>query len=491
MTSFQQLLSLLQCPTCGGDFSYAPVSSAPLSSTPAQGRYGILTCRCSKYPLIDDVPILMKGTVGIISHWNDGVIHVGPSAQDLVTALEGGATTEALLDCLVFPRKFPLQGRLARAHLWPVTLSHRAGLAKTRSGLRSLLGQPPGQVLAQDIFNFFYAKRSGNNPYLAEYFLNRFVMPRYLSAMALVQRIEASEQPVLDIACGYGHFEHYLTRRRRSMPAVGADFNFYQVWGAKKWVAPDAQFVCCDASIPLPFKMGSFSATMCSDAFMLMPDKALLVDEMERVAPLRPAIYARVGNKEVGPPNPPGGGELSPAGYWDLFGRNQSRYFADTALWKDYLMRRSPLEREPAPLEDMRWEKYLSFVRHPQALSVQGEDEGVWCHGVGKLTLNTVVDITADQDDVLTTGFMYRTVWGAYEDADMMSYTERWGKIDKKMLRLALEDPGSEAAKGLVARFALIGVPDRYVRDGLGRYLGTPAGAAAPVLTSVAAQSKA
>ena len=467
MPGFEHLLSILQCPVCSGTFSFAATPSAP-----HQGRYGILSCACSRYPVIDDVPVLMRGPIGIISHWNDAMIHEGPTAEALVAALEAGATTEALIDCLLFARRFPLQGRLTRAHLWPVALGERLGLARTRAALRRLIDQPPGQVVAEDVFAFFYSRRSGNNPYLSEYFLNRFVMPRYLSAMSLVQRLPGADEPVLDIACGYGHFGHYLTQRARATPTIGVDFNFYQVWGARKWVAPQACFVCCDASIPLPFKSGSFSGAVCSDAFMLMPDKALLVREVERVAPMRPAIYARVGSKDVGPPNPPGGGELRPEEYWQLFGPEQTRYFHDDLLWKDYLSRSNPLEREPVRLEELRWEKYVSYVRHPQALAPQGEADGTWCHGVGRLALNPVLAVTADGPDVLQTEFMYRTVWGAYEDADMMSYTERWGRIDKARLRQALADPRSAAASEMVERFVLIGVPERYVHDRLGARLG-------------------
>ena len=460
MIDFDGFLSLLQCPLCSGSLSFKPTHVPP-----DQGRYGILSCRCSRYPLIDDVPVLMRGPIGIFSHWNDGAIHVGPTAQALVAALEAGATTESLLDCLVFPRRYPLQGRLGRAHLWPAALGERAGLAQTRAGLRRLIDGAAGPVVAQDVFDFFYSRRSGNNPYLAEYFLNRFVMPRYLSAMALVQRLEASDRPVLDIACGYGHFEHYLTQRSRRTPAIGIDFNFYQVWGARRWVAPQAWFACCDASIPLPFRSDSFSGSICSDAFMLLPEKPLLVSEVERVAPGRPAIYARVGNKGVSPPNPPQGGEMRPEEYWDLFGREQTRYFADDGLWKDYLMRRNPLERGPAPLEDLRWEKYLSFVRHPQALSQQGEAEGVWCHGIGRLALNPVLRVVADRPEAIDIEFMYRTAWGAYEDADMMSYTQRWATIGKAQLREALADPAGAAASELIERFVLIGVPQVYLRD--------------------------
>ena len=60
MKSFEQFLALLQCPACSGDFAYAAVATKP-----GQGRYGVLTCRCSKYPVLDDVPVLMKGEIGI------------------------------------------------------------------------------------------------------------------------------------------------------------------------------------------------------------------------------------------------------------------------------------------------------------------------------------------------------------------------------------------------------------------------------------------
>ena len=474
MKSFEAFVSILRCPACAGEFSY---SAAPAAADAAsRGHYGVLACACSRYPVVDDVPVLMKGPIGIVSHWNDGMIHSGPTSAQLVAALEGGATTEVLIDCLAFPRRYPLQGRLARHRLWPSALGKRAGLAQTKAGLRRLIGNDHGRLLAQEVFEFFYSRRSGNNTYLAEYFLNRFVMPRYLSAMALVQRLPASEQPVLDIACGYGHIEHYLTRRRRSTPAVGIDFNFYQAWGARRCVAPDAWFVCCDASAPLPFRSESFSAAVCSDAFMYLPDKKRLLAEVDRIAPGRPAIFTRVGNKAVGPPNPRHGGELLPEQYWDLFGRERTRYFADAVLWKDYLARRDPLAHEPAPLEDLDWEKYLTFAINPQALSA-GEEEGAWCHGIGRLVLNTVVGVTGEHPDALDTEFMYRSVWGAYEDADMMGYTERWGRVEKARLREALANPASEAARQLVGRFVLVGVPDNYVRDRLSPYLdGSPEG---------------
>jgi SAM-dependent methyltransferase len=413
--------------------------------------------------VVDDVPIIMSDTssVGVIPHWNNAVVHLGPTIRELVSAIESGATSEVLMDCLEFPRKYPLQGRLTGAGIWPVKAGERAGLAHTRAGLRKLIaGRFSKRTQASDVFNFFHHRRSGNDPHLAEYMTNRFTMPRYLSAMSLAQRLPASDRPVLDIACGFGHFAHYFTKRSRATPAVGVDLNFYQAWGAKKWVAPDGWFVCCDASKPLPLKSDSCSGVTCSDAFMLLPEKRMIVDEVERVAPGRPAVYARVGNRQVGPPNPPHGGEMTPDEYWDLFGRGNSRYFADVALWKDYLMRRNPLDSGPVPLQDLRWEKYLTYVVHPEKL---GEGESGWAHGVGHLRLNPALTIKQDLPDALVTEFMFKSAWMAYEDADMMAYTERGSTISKADLRRAFNEPDGKTAESLLGRFILVGLPDAYI----------------------------
>lgn len=455
---FDHFLTLLRCPSCAGSLAFTEVS-------PKNGRSGILACGCTRYPVLEGVPILMKRPVGIISHWNDGDISEGPTHTELVALLEAGQVDEALARCLVFPRQFPGQRRLARAHVWPTGLGNRVGLSQTRKELDALLARRPDQVVAEDLFRFFYSRRSGNNPFLVEYFLNRFVMPRYLSAMSLVQRLPSSDRPVLDIACGYGNFEHFMTRRERPVTAVGIDFNFYQVWGARHWVAPDAQFACCDVSQPLPFADGAFSAMVCSDAFMLFPDQELLRDEVDRVAPDGPQIYARCGNVDVGPPNPPTGGERTPEGYWRLFGHERTRIFRDSQTWRDYLMRRHPYEATELSLAELRWEKYLTYVVNPDRLTGEPDPSGMLPHGVGRLTFNPVIDVVGREGDELKTEFMFRSAWGGYEDADMMCYTPRWGSFERRKLERALAEPGSPETRALVDRFVLVGLPQHYRRD--------------------------
>ena len=456
---FDRFIALLRCPSCAGTLTFTEVN-------PDNGRSGILACGCTRYPVLEGVPILMKRPVGIISHWNDGDISQGPTSAELVALLEAGQVEEALARCLVFPRQFPGQRRLSRAHVWPTDLGNRVGLSRTRKELEGLLAKRPANLHAEDLFRFFYSRRSGNNPFLVEYFLNRFVMPRYLSAMSLVQRLPSSDKPVLDIACGYGNFEHFLTRRERAIPAVGIDFNFYQVWGARHWVAPDAQFACCDVSQPLPFADDAFSAMVCSDAFMLFPDQELLRDEVHRVTPGGPQIYARCGNVDVGPPNPPTGGERTPEGYWELFGRDRTRVFRDSQSWRDYLMRRHPYDATQLTLPELRWEKYLTYVVHPETLVGEPDPGGMLPHGVGRLTFNPVIDVVGRQGDGIRTEFMFKSAWGGYEDADMMCYTPRWGRYDRRSLQRALAEPTSQAARDLVDRFVFVGMPQQYRREG-------------------------
>jgi SAM-dependent methyltransferase/uncharacterized protein YbaR (Trm112 family) len=455
--AFDRFIAMLRCPSCAGALRFTETDAR-------NGRSGVLACGCSRYPVLEGVPILMKRPVGIISHWNDADISQGPTAAELVTMLESGKADEALARCLVFPRHYPGQRQLTKARVWPSELGNRAGLLQTRKKLDGLLARRSGDVFAEDLFRFFYSRRSANNPFLAEYFLNRFVLPRYLSAMSVVQRIPSSTEPILDIACGYGNFEHFLTRRGRPNAAVGIDFNFYQIWGAKHWVAPDAQFACCDVGQPLPFVDGAFSAMICSDAFMLFPDQALLRDEVHRVAPGRPQIYARCGNVDVGPPNPPSGGERTPEGYQEFFGRERTRLLRDSQTWRDYLLRRHPYEATELTGPELRWEKYLTFVVHPETLTGEPDASGMLPHGIGRLTFNPVMDVVGRDGDTIRAEFMFKSPWGGYEDADMMCYTPRWGRFERQKLQQAVSDPTGAAARDLVDRFVLVGLPDRYRR---------------------------
>jgi SAM-dependent methyltransferase len=180
-----------------------------------------------------------------------------------------------------------------------------------------------------------------------------------LAALALAANLTRSTKPVLDVACGVGHLDHYLTRRRQQVPLVGVDMNFFQVWIAQHWIAPTAQYVCCNVAEGLPFCSDCFSAVVVSDAYHYLPRRDQFNREIDRVAPNQMIVLTRVGNAAVMPNE---GSELSLLEYLKELGGRSVQVFSEESLVQDYLARRNPLSRkaeEPARLEHCKW---LSFV---------------------------------------------------------------------------------------------------------------------------------
>ncbi len=134
--------------------------------------------------------------------------------------------------------------------------------------------------------------------------------------------------------------------------------------------------------------------------------------------------------------------------------------FADVRLWKDYLTRRDPLAAPSPSLDDLIWEKYLSFVIHPEKLGPLPPQSQRRPHGLGRLMVNPMYRITGSDDSGMDLEFGFNPIWGAYEDADMAAYVQKWVRLEPGQLQKAIDEPDSEAARDLVERFILIGVPD-------------------------------
>src|SRR5207237_8101762 len=110
-----------------------------------------------------------------------------------------------------------------------------------------------------------------------------------------------------------------------------ADFYFAKLWLARRFTAPGAEGVCCDANAPLPFVKGAFACVVCSDAFHYIWTKRLLASEMMRIAAPEGAL-AVTHTHHASPWNPSAGMPLPPAAYRDLFDDLSPRVFAEGAL---------------------------------------------------------------------------------------------------------------------------------------------------------------
>ena len=55
--------------------------------------------------------------------------------------------------------------------------------------------------------------------------------------------------------------------------------------------------------------------------------------------------------------------------------------------------------------------------------------------------------------------FGFSSIWGAYEDADMSAYVQKWVTLEKGLIEKGIADPESDTARDLIERFILIGTP--------------------------------
>lgn len=116
---------------------------------------------------------------------------------------------------------------------------------------------------------------------VADYFRLRPSVPTFLSGLALVSQY-AGGFPVLELACGAGHFLRELGRF--GIACAGVDVVFSKLWLARHFLSPDAQLVCADVCRPLPIGATEPVAAFCHDAFYFFPDKPAVASELKRLA---------------------------------------------------------------------------------------------------------------------------------------------------------------------------------------------------------------
>ncbi len=187
---------------------------------------------------------------------------------------------------------------------------------------------------------------------VADYFAHRWSDPTFLSGLVLATALDTG--PVLELACGAGHYLPALAQL--GLAPIGADLVFAKLWLCRRFVMRNANLVCFDAGAPWPLADRGVGGVFCHDAFYFMAEKAHAVQEMRRCAgdgviAVGHAHNALAANHSAGHP-------LAPAGYAGLFG--DCTMFDDAALTASFVSRTAPDRAAADTCADA-----LSFVSPP------------------------------------------------------------------------------------------------------------------------------
>jgi SAM-dependent methyltransferase/uncharacterized protein YbaR (Trm112 family) len=457
------LLGHLLCPNCGGVLS-ASVRSA------GQGdeiEYGILKCGCNEYPIVGGIPIFKAdGRVDVMQQTADSVLHYGPKTKELIDLVRSGQNEKALLLLLVISDRVvnkliglvdfvPQKARSAVQALSTYLWSNRQQKKK------DLLINAKAGTTALDLMSFFYRRSMRSE--LFNHFLYKFSQPRHLAGLSLASLLPISEKPILDLACGFGHFMHYWISVHPGQRVIGIDRNFFQLYVAKNFVAPGGDFICTEADLKLPFTSDGFCGVFCADAFHYFLRRWLCAEEMKRIVePGGLLIAARFGNIRAEPRE---GYELAAEDYLRLFNTCSWRIFAEDELLQGYLLGRGPQLKDPSSLSDLTSQKWLYLVASES--SERFRDYPIfdqWPHSAGQLKLNPLYkEMSTDPAGNITLELQFPSSWYEFENSACLQYMPRTAKISAEALRALLVETRSSEIEALVRQCVIVGMPKRYL----------------------------
>ena len=110
---------------------------------------------------------------------------------------------------------------------------------------------------------------------VGDYFAYRWSDPTYLAGLALLQQHWPGDRPVVEVACGTGHYLRELARRGCA-DLLGIDVVWAKLWLAQRFVCPSARYVCADVTADVPaldLQIPAPAYVLCCDALYFLRGK--------------------------------------------------------------------------------------------------------------------------------------------------------------------------------------------------------------------------
>jgi SAM-dependent methyltransferase len=414
----------------------------------------VLQCGCGQHPVLDGIPILMRGRIGFFEHTQGDVQYPGPDVEEVLHLVSAGRALDALLLCIAVPNRPVWFEKIRPRRMWRTRPVLELMARIRRRQMRSRCTADPSTFTGEEWMDAFFGESSCLSGDLFSYFFYRYAQPRHLATLALTSVFPAGQKPLLDLACGFGHLGHSFNHA--GLAVVGTDRNFMQLWAAQYCVAPGNRFVCSDADQKLPFADDSFSGTLCSDAFHYFRDKSTTLREIARCAPETPLLLARVGNVLVQPNE---GFELSPKSYTELLDSRPWEVYGETELLDAYLRRkpiRSEAARNPSRVDTEKWLYLL------QSGTAMPSVFGAWPHGIGQLAFNPIYRSVTASDGSVRLTFRFPSAYYAFENGQMTGYHPAEVTVDAATVQAVRANQRTPEVMLLVDQMVVLGLPAQY-----------------------------
>lgn len=447
---WEGLLAILRCPFCCGALAYTPVRQEYRNAR----ECGVLECGCGQHPVLDGIPILMRGKIGFFEHTQGDVQYPGPEVEEVLRLVSTGRALEALLLCVAVPNRPVWFEKIPPRRIWRMRPVLELMARIRRRQMRLRCAADPSTFTAEEWMQAFFGKSSCLSGDLFSYFFYRYAQPRHLATLALTHIFRAETKPLLDLACGFGHLGHCLSHA--GLAVVGTDRNFMQLWAAQYCVDPGSRFVCSDADQRLPFADDSFSGTLCSDAFHYFRDKETTLQEIARCAPDTPLLLARVGNVLVQPNE---GFELTPKEYTELSNSRPWEVYGETELLDAYLRRKPVLSEAAHNPSRVDGEKWLYLL---QPGGIAPPPVGPWLHGIGQLAFNPIYDAATASDGGVRLTFRFPSKHYAFENAEMTGYHPAEVSVDAATVQAVRANQRTPEVLRLIEQMVVLGLPAKY-----------------------------
>jgi SAM-dependent methyltransferase/uncharacterized protein YbaR (Trm112 family) len=442
------LLEWLCCPFCGGRLNREKIDHADLP----QG-WGILSCYCGRYPMAAGIPVLKKD----------------PALERVIALIENGHHQEALLTLIPIPDPVAssaspqgwfgsrLKRKLRRVFGLPEKTMDPA-LCLWRERIGSVLSDRSDQAKFRDLLALYFEGKKDNFDY--NYY--RFGQPRHLVALSFVSIIRRPHKPILDLACGCGHITRSLVRQAGGQPVIGIDRSFFGTYAAKRWIAPEAQYICCDADSSLPFSDSTFAAAICADAFHYFPHKKTCVRELERLVDAD-GFFMLVWVHSANVRMPYDGLPLPPEGYLALIEHLPHRFVADSAVLGRYLRREGPPLAHSPELRDLAQEPLVSFVvsRREELFQDYGTFDN-WPHATGNLTLNRIYTESNRTAAKLCLKRSFPSRFYEQDHAQCKEYLPETVELTSQMLEDLAQGRQTPDIERLIAKCVIVDMPREF-----------------------------